>query len=61
MSPLTIPSSTLVQPIPIDTDGDMRIDLLGVTPTSNRNTGSPLMVWQNIWNASEPDSPMFSL
>ena len=31
--PITVPPSGMVQPIPIDINGDMRIDLLGVTPS----------------------------
>ena len=59
--PLSLPPSALSQPIPIDTDGDMKIDLIGMTPASRANASSPLAVWQNVWNASQPDSPVFSV
>ncbi|KAI0059037.1 integrin alpha N-terminal domain-containing protein [Artomyces pyxidatus] len=57
MDSITIPSSTLSQPIPLDIDGDMKIDLLGLQP------GSPptLKVWQNIWNASHTTGPLYSI
>ncbi|KAJ7221636.1 hypothetical protein GGX14DRAFT_514588 [Mycena pura] len=57
-NPLSVPASTLSQPIPIDVDGDMKIDLLGMTPAS-QGFNSPLQTWQNIWNASDPSSPLF--
>ncbi|KAF8214026.1 hypothetical protein K438DRAFT_1802750 [Mycena galopus ATCC 62051] len=55
-NPLTAPPSALSQPIPIDVDGDMKIDLLGMAPSSQ-----DLQVWQNVWNASDPLSPLFSV
>jgi integrin alpha FG-GAP repeat containing protein 1 len=61
MSPLTAPPSALAQPMPVDTHGDMKMDLLGMTPSSNANWNKPLMLWQNVWNASDPDSSMFEL
>ncbi|KAJ7368771.1 hypothetical protein DFH08DRAFT_762818 [Mycena albidolilacea] len=60
-NPLSVPASALPQPIPIDVDGDMKIDLLGMTPSSQGNSDSPFQVWQNIWNASEPLSPLFNV
>ncbi|KAJ6570286.1 hypothetical protein DFH09DRAFT_1154556 [Mycena vulgaris] len=60
-NPLSVPASALPQPIPIDVDGDMRIDLLGMTPSSQGSSGSPLQVWQNVWNASDPHSPLFNV
>ncbi|KAJ7778659.1 hypothetical protein DFH07DRAFT_730793 [Mycena maculata] len=59
-NPLSVPSSVLAQPIPIDVDGDMKIDLLGITPSS-QGSSSPFQVWQNVWNASQPHSPLFSV
>ncbi|KAJ7063605.1 hypothetical protein C8F01DRAFT_1133673 [Mycena amicta] len=58
--PLTVPTSALSQPIPIDVDGDMRIDLLGTTPSS-QSSSSPLQVWSNIWNASDSHSSLFNV
>ncbi|KAF9009509.1 hypothetical protein BDQ17DRAFT_1348231 [Cyathus striatus] len=57
--PISVPASSLAQPIPIDIDGDMKIDLLGITPASRGTT--PLQVWQNVWNASQSDSQLFDL
>ncbi|KAF9464632.1 hypothetical protein BDZ94DRAFT_1256197 [Collybia nuda] len=59
-NPIAIPPSTLSQPIPIDVDGDMKIDLLGTTP-SKGNSRSPLQLWQNVWNATRPESPLFDV
>ncbi|KAF7294648.1 hypothetical protein MIND_01001600 [Mycena indigotica] len=58
--PLTVPASSLSQPIPIDVDGDMKIDLLGMTPSS-QGSSSPLQVWLNTWNASESQSSLFDI
>jgi integrin alpha FG-GAP repeat containing protein 1 len=55
-SPLSVPPSSLSQPIPIDTNGDMKIDLLGIPSRE-----SSFKVWQNVWNASQPHSPLFDL
>ncbi|KAF8894778.1 hypothetical protein BD779DRAFT_1609403 [Infundibulicybe gibba] len=52
------PPSALPQPVPIDVNGDMKIDLLGMTPSSAGNS-RPLRAWQNVWNASEESSPLF--
>ncbi|TFK25799.1 hypothetical protein FA15DRAFT_668127 [Coprinopsis marcescibilis] len=54
--PLKLPPSSLPQPIPIDIDGDMKIDLLGHPPT-----GDELQVWQNIWNASAPNPELYEV
>ncbi|TFK34872.1 hypothetical protein BDQ12DRAFT_688981 [Crucibulum laeve] len=58
-NPMPIPASTLSQPIPIDVDGDLKIDLLGISSSSKGS--SPLQVWQNVWNASEPNSALFDI
>ncbi|KAJ6620330.1 hypothetical protein B0H10DRAFT_2163572 [Mycena sp. CBHHK59/15] len=60
-NPLSVPPSTLPQPIPIDVNGDMKIDLLGMTPSSQGSSSSPFQVWQNVWNASQPHSPLFNV
>jgi len=60
-NPISLPPSTLSQPIPIDLNGDMKIDLLGITPSSKSNSLSPFKVWQNVWNASQPHSPLFKI
>ncbi|KAF9501128.1 hypothetical protein BDN71DRAFT_1479701 [Pleurotus eryngii] len=59
-SPLSVPASTMAQPITVDMDGDMKIDLLGVTPFS-KGSASPLRLWQNVWNSSQPNSPLFEI
>ncbi|KAL4065217.1 hypothetical protein J3A83DRAFT_4360504 [Scleroderma citrinum] len=58
--PISVPASTLSQPIPLDVNGDMRLDLLG-TPTTRRGSSSPLQVWENSWNASNTKAPLFEL
>ncbi|KAL0947607.1 hypothetical protein HGRIS_013696 [Hohenbuehelia grisea] len=58
--PVSVPPSTFAQPIPVDMDGDMKIDLLGITPSSS-NSESPLKLWQNVWNSSETNTPLFSV
>ncbi|KAF8188320.1 hypothetical protein BJ912DRAFT_1031903 [Pholiota molesta] len=60
-NPLNLPSSILSQPIPLDVDGDMRIDLLGLTPDSSGDSDSPLQVWQNVWNASSSKPTLFNI
>jgi len=59
--PMTLPSSTLSQPIPLDVDGDMKIDLFGITPGSLDGSDPAFQLWQNVWNASAPDSKLFSV
>jgi integrin alpha FG-GAP repeat containing protein 1 len=56
MNPVDVPPSTTVQPIAMDANGDMQIDLLGLVPGSE-----PIKIWQNIWNASNPSAPMFNM
>ncbi|ESK92238.1 t-cell immunomodulatory protein [Moniliophthora roreri MCA 2997] len=58
---ISLPSSSQSQPIPIDLDGDMKIDLLGMTPTSEAEPRNRFQVWQNVWNASESRSPLFKV
>lgn len=60
-NPLTLPSSAMTQPIPLDIDGDMKIDLLGMTPGSSGSSSSPFQVWQNTWNNTATESTMFRL
>ncbi|KZT24072.1 hypothetical protein NEOLEDRAFT_1135604 [Neolentinus lepideus HHB14362 ss-1] len=56
-SPLTAPSSTLAQPVPMDANGDMKIDLFGITP----GRSSVFKIWRNVWNASDPKGGMFDV
>ncbi|KAI0029329.1 hypothetical protein K488DRAFT_56617 [Vararia minispora EC-137] len=55
--PITTTSSSLSQPIPLDIDGDMKIDLLGSLPSDS----SHLKVWQNVWNASDPSNMLYDI
>jgi hypothetical protein len=56
MNPIELPPSTLAQPIPFDSDGQMRIDLLGLQP------GSPqLKMWKNVWNVTDPSGPLYEV
>lgn len=59
--PLPINASSISQPIPIDFNGDMKIDLLGMTPTSRTDPEKSLRIWQNVWNFSDAQSPLFNL
>jgi integrin alpha FG-GAP repeat containing protein 1 len=56
MNPIELPPSTLAQPIPFDSDGQMRIDLLGIQPGF-----SQLSMWKNVWNASNPSGPLYEM
>ncbi|KAG6836589.1 hypothetical protein H0H93_006332 [Arthromyces matolae] len=60
-NPLSVASSTTSQPIPMDADGDMKIDLLGITPASKSDPKAPFQLWKNVWNASQPNSPLFRM
>lgn len=59
-TPLSLPPSSESQPIPFDSTGDLRIDLLGISPPSSGDQES-FSVWKNVWNASRPNSPVFEL
>ncbi|KAH9483665.1 T-cell immunomodulatory protein [Psilocybe cubensis] len=60
-NPLKLPPSTLSQPIPIDVDGDMKIDLLGMTTSSTGSSSDIFQIWQNTWNASSPNPVLFNV
>ncbi|KAL1702182.1 hypothetical protein EV121DRAFT_262329 [Schizophyllum commune] len=55
--PITVPPSGMVQPIPIDINGDMRIDLLGVTPS----VSNMFAVWNNTWDEEKNTDYMFDV
>lgn len=57
--PLLLPPSSESQPIPFDSTGDLRIDLLGISPSSG-DQGS-FSTWQNVWNESLPNSAVYEL
>ncbi|TFK46364.1 hypothetical protein OE88DRAFT_1667684 [Heliocybe sulcata] len=56
-NPLTLPSSTLAQPVPMDANGDMKIDLFGIAP----GRSSAFKIWRNVWNASNPTGGIFDV
>ncbi|KDQ59682.1 hypothetical protein JAAARDRAFT_33256 [Jaapia argillacea MUCL 33604] len=60
-NPISLPTSSLSQPIPFDSNGDMKIDLIGMTPSSSSSRTDPFQVWQNVWNASRSNSPIFDI
>jgi integrin alpha FG-GAP repeat containing protein 1 len=60
-NPIPLPPSSYSQPIPVDTNGDMKIDLLGMTPASRSNSNAPLMLWKNVWNSADQVSPIFDV
>ncbi|CCA72398.1 hypothetical protein PIIN_06332 [Serendipita indica DSM 11827] len=54
--PVSIPPSTLSQPIPFDFNGNLRLDMIGNVPHS-RSTPIPgeetsLILWRNVWQSS---------
>ncbi|KAM6500960.1 hypothetical protein JOM56_003974 [Amanita muscaria] len=55
---LTVASSTSSQPILIDADGDLKIDMLGESATRGRGT---YQLWKNVWNNSQSHSPLFEM
>ena len=59
-TPISSPSSALPQPMPVDLDGDMKIDLLGMIPSS-QGSSTPLKAWRNTWNVSESQPTLFNL
>ncbi|KAE9384582.1 hypothetical protein BT96DRAFT_1026852 [Gymnopus androsaceus JB14] len=60
-NPFSLTSSSLSQPIPLDLNGDMKIDLLGMTPSSQHSSTAPFQMWKNVWNASQAYSPLFEV
>lgn len=58
--PLSLPPSSESHPIPFDSTGDLRIDLLGI-PSPSSGDQETFGVWKNVWNASQPNSPVYEL
>ncbi|KIJ44161.1 hypothetical protein M422DRAFT_30662 [Sphaerobolus stellatus SS14] len=57
---VTIQSSTDLQPMVLDSNGDMKIDLLGLVPSTG--SGNPsLKIWRNVWNETSNSPPVFEL
>ncbi|KAI0373228.1 hypothetical protein BV20DRAFT_938200 [Pilatotrama ljubarskyi] len=59
LTPITAPPSVSAQPIPVDINGDLKIDLFGTTSTAP--SSSPFKVWQNVWNASADQSDIYRI
>ena len=59
MNRISSPTSGLAQPIPMDMNGDLKIDLFGIP--SPQDSSSPFKIWQNVWNNSNPHSDVFSM
>ncbi|KAH7928183.1 integrin alpha N-terminal domain-containing protein [Leucogyrophana mollusca] len=57
---ISIPSSTLSEPITVDINGDMKIDLLGA-PSPRSSPTSTLQVWKNAWNSTQSAPVLFEL
>lgn len=57
--PVITPPSVQAQPIPMDMDGDLKVDLFGIPSPASTNT--PFKVWSNVWNASQSNSPIFNV
>ncbi|TFK88288.1 hypothetical protein K466DRAFT_489199 [Polyporus arcularius HHB13444] len=58
LNTVSAPVSGLAQPIPMDMNGDLKIDLFGVT---SQASSVPFKVWRNVWNSSDPHSDIFSI
>lgn len=54
---IEVPSSTSAQPFLIDSNGDMKIDLLGASSLSDQ----PIALWKNVWNETNESSEIFRL
>ncbi|KAI0283875.1 hypothetical protein BC826DRAFT_1093769 [Russula brevipes] len=54
--PIELPPSALAQPMPFDSDDQMRIDLPGLQPGSSR-----LKMWRNVSNASHPSGSLYEI
>ncbi|OBZ75437.1 T-cell immunomodulatory protein [Grifola frondosa] len=59
LHPVSAPASAQAQPIPMDFNGDLKIDLFGITSPSSSN--APFKVWQNVWNSSQTISEIFNI
>jgi integrin alpha FG-GAP repeat containing protein 1 len=55
---VVVPSSAIQQPIPLDTGGNMRVDLLGFPYGDEKQEN--LKIWRNDWDESN-QTELFSL
>lgn len=58
-TPLSLPPSSASQPIPFDSTGNLRIDLLGISPSFDDQAS--FSTWKNVWNASQQNSAVYEL
>lgn len=58
---MAIDASSLSQPIVVDINGDMKIDLLGMTAASEGKPDVSLKMWKNIWNDSSDARSLFQV
>ncbi|KZT59740.1 integrin alpha N-terminal domain-containing protein, partial [Calocera cornea HHB12733] len=58
-SALTVPGTASEQPIALDATGNIRVDLLGMSPTASGS--STWQLWENTWNTSTRSGPMFGI
>lgn len=58
LNAVSAPASAQAQPIPMDMNGNLKIDLFGTVPGGSSD--GEFKVWQNVWNASQP-STIFNL
>ncbi|OCH90654.1 hypothetical protein OBBRIDRAFT_793094 [Obba rivulosa] len=59
MNPISAPPSTMAQPIPMDFNGDLKIDLIGIPARSS--SSSTFKIWSNIWNSSSSNPRIFNV
>ncbi|GBE82743.1 integrin alpha N-terminal domain-containing protein [Sparassis latifolia] len=59
LTPVSALPSIQAQPMPMDFNGDLNIDLFGIPAPQSSN--SPFKVWQNVWNSSQTNSPIFEI
>lgn len=59
--PVQVPSSTNLQSMVVDSNGDMKIDLLGIPSSLGGDDGSSLRLWKNVWNGSSDSAPLFEV
>ncbi|EJU05797.1 hypothetical protein DACRYDRAFT_75178 [Dacryopinax primogenitus] len=60
-SPVAVPGSAAEEPIVLDATGDIKVDLLGMFPTSSAPGPPTWRLWQNIWNTTANAGDMFEL
>jgi integrin alpha FG-GAP repeat containing protein 1 len=54
-APISIPPSAVSQPIPLDYNGNMRLDMIGNVPSQQSIPSSQdgaLVIWKNVWDST---------